>query len=173
MNSKMMFRMTLVCMLVMVVAFSGCKKKKPTVVEPSLNGSTTAEQTTTTGLPEVDQDSLLWNEATGLQKVYFDFDSNALRPDAIDILNKNGDKIKQVPNVKIQIEGHCDERGTQEYNLALGERRALAVRDYLVKVGVSGDRLLTISFGEEKPAVEGHDESAWGQNRRASFNKGM
>jgi peptidoglycan-associated lipoprotein len=173
MNSKMMFRMTLVCMLVMVVAFSGCKKKKPTVVEPVLNGSTTAEQTTTTGLPEVDQDSLLWNEATGLQKVYFDFDSNALRPDAIDILNKNGDKIKQVPNVKIQIEGHCDERGTQEYNLALGERRALAVRDYLVKVGVSGDRLLTISFGEEKPAVEGHDESAWGQNRRASFNKGM
>lgn len=173
MNSKMMFRMTLICMLVMVVAFSGCKKKKPTVVEPSLNGSTTAEQTTTTGLPEVDQDSLLWNEATGLQKVYFDFDSNALRPDAIDILNKNGDKIKQVPNVKIQIEGHCDERGTQEYNLALGERRALAVRDYLVKVGVSGDRLLTISFGEEKPAVEGHDESAWGQNRRASFNKGM
>ena len=121
----------------------------------------------------MDQDSLLWNKATGLQIVFFDFDSNALRPDAIDTLNKNSDKIKQVPNVKIQIEGHCDERGTQEYNLALGERRALAVRDYLVKVGVSGDRLLTISYGEEKPAVEGHDESAWSQNRRAEFNKGM
>ena len=71
----------------------------------------------------------------------------------------------------IQIEGHCDERGTQEYNLALGERRALAVRGHLMKLGISGERLLTISYGEESPASAGHSEEAWQQNRRSEFNK--
>ena len=76
-----------------------------------------------------------------------------------------------MPDAIIQIEGHCDERGTQEYNLALGEKRALAVRDYLMNLGVSGGRLVTISYGEESPVAMGSDESAWKQNRRSQFNK--
>lgn len=167
------------CVLALVpllILSGGCKSKKPDIIDPGLtpDGSTTTTTSTTgtgTGLPNVDQETLLWSPATGLQKVYFDYDSFALRPDAISTLNENADKCRQVPSVLIQIEGHCDERGTQEYNLALGERRGLAVRDYLIKLGISGDRLLTISYGEERAAVEGRDESAWKWNRRCEFNK--
>ena len=89
----------------------------------------------------------------------------------METLKRNAEIIKQMPNSVIQIEGHCDERGTQQYNLALGERRALAVRDYLIRLGISGDRLVTISYGEEDPADPGHSESAWAKNRRAEFNR--
>lgn len=157
-------------LIVLLVAAGGCKKKQPPI-NPDLGGGTQTGGGGGDGQPALDLDSLLWNEATGLQKVYFDYDSFALRPDAISTLNANAEKIKQAGNVAIQIEGHCDERGTQEYNLALGEKRALAVRDYLIKLGVSGDRLVTISYGEERPAQEGHDEGAWKFNRRAQFNK--
>jgi peptidoglycan-associated lipoprotein len=111
---------------------------------------------------------------SGLQKVYFDFDSFALREDARTTLKANAEMIKTNPsNVIIQIAGHCDERGTQEYNMALGEKRALAVRDYLIQLGIDGNRLITISYGEEMPANPGHDEAAWSQNRRAEFNKAV
>jgi len=73
----------------------------------------------------------------------------------------------------IQIEGHCDERGTQEYNLALGEKRALAVREYLMSMGVSGDRMVTISYGEEDPQDTAHTEAAWSKNRRSEFNQAL
>ena len=106
----------------------------------------------------------------GLKTVHFDFDSSSLRPDARDILRANADMINKTPrSVLVQIEGHCDERGTQEYNFALGERRALAVRKYLVNLGVSSDRLVTISYGEELPADPDHDEEAWRQNRRVEL----
>lgn len=167
------------CVLALVsllILSGGCKSKKPDIIDTGFtpDDATTTTATTPgtgTGLPNVDQETLLWSPATGLQKVYFDYDSFALRPDAISTLNENADKIRQVGGVLIQIEGHCDERGTQEYNLALGEKRGLAVRDYLIKLGIPGDRLLTISYGEERAAVEGHDESAWKWNRRCEFNK--
>ena len=162
--------------LALAVAFTGgCKRHRPQI-EPQLGQQGGAPETGTQqgeGLPDVDQERLLWDEATGLQRVYFDYDSFVLRSDAVSTLNDNASKIKQVPNVLIQIEGHCDERGTQEYNLALGEKRALAVRDYLIKVGVPSSRLVTISYGEERPAVDGHDESAWKFNRRCQFNKAV
>jgi len=165
-----------VALVTLLVLGGGCKGKKPQIIDTDLTPSSTGTGTTDTsgtgtGLPNVDQETLLWSPATGLQKVYFDYDSFALRPDAISTLNENADKIRQVPGVLIQIEGHCDERGTQEYNLALGEKRGLAVRDYLIKLGVPSGRLLTISYGEERAAVEGHDESAWKWNRRCEFNK--
>jgi peptidoglycan-associated lipoprotein len=78
-----------------------------------------------------------------------------------------------VPSVIVQVEGHCDERGTQEYNLALGEKRALATREHLIKLGIPADRIITISYGEEMPAIQGGGESAWAQNRRCEFNKAM
>jgi peptidoglycan-associated lipoprotein len=133
------------------------------------------ETTSGEGQPNLDLERLLFEPGSkyGLQTVYFDFDSSALRPDAMETLRQNAEKIKQVPGVVIQLAGHCDERGTQEYNLALGERRALAVRNYLIQLGVSGDRLVTISYGKERPAVEGHNESAWAKNRRVEFNRAV
>jgi peptidoglycan-associated lipoprotein len=162
-------------LLVMVLAVgTGCHKKEApleTTMDTGMAGTTAPA--TGEGLPDVEQERLLWSKATGLQVVYFAFDSSSLSPEALTTLKGNADKIQQVPGVMIQIEGHCDERGTQEYNLALGERRALATRSYLIDLGVSGDRLLTISYGEEMPAVQGATEDAYSQNRRCEFNKAM
>jgi len=105
----------------------------------------------------------------GLQRIHFDTDKWNIRDDARDALKKNADILEANPDVKIQIEGHCDERNTVEYNLALGERRASAVREYLVKLGVDAARISTISYGEERSVALGHDESAWSQNRRCEF----
>ena len=106
---------------------------------------------------------------TPLKDVFFDFDKSVLREDAKKTLNENTQWLKANPAVRIVVEGHCDERGTNEYNLALGERRAKAVRDYLVAGGIEAKRISTISYGEERPFVLGHDESAWKFNRRAHF----
>jgi len=109
-------------------------------------------------------------EAVVLETVYFDFDKSDLRQDARDALSKNAEALlKKVADAKIKIEGHCDERGTDEYNLALGDRRAKSVAKYLATLGVNVERISTISFGEEKPAVQGNDEAAWSKNRRAEF----
>ncbi|HJV67040.1 MAG TPA: peptidoglycan-associated lipoprotein Pal [Geomonas sp.] len=104
-----------------------------------------------------------------LQKIYFNFDSSDLSQQSRDTLSKNAELMAKNPSVKIRIEGNCDERGSDEYNLALGERRAKAARDYLVRLGVAAGRLSVISYGEEKPVDPGHDEAAWSKNRRDEF----
>ena len=104
-----------------------------------------------------------------LKDVFFDFDKAVLRDDAKKTLDENIQWLKTEAAVKIMVEGHCDERGTNEYNLALGERRAKAVREYLAAGGIDDKRLKTISYGEERPFVLGHDESAWKWNRRGHF----
>jgi len=105
-----------------------------------------------------------------LETVYFDFDSAAIRSDMRPVLQGDVSKIGANASWKmVVIEGHCDERGSEEYNLALGEHRANTVKQYLVDSGVSGAKLDTVSFGEAKAAVQGHDESAWKWNRRAEF----
>ena len=109
------------------------------------------------------------NKAGGLQTVYFGFDSSNLDSETKEAVKSNADYLKANANVDIQVEGHCDERGGRQYNLALGERRAKAVRDYLVALGVESKRISTISYGSERPKAEGSDESAWSQNRRANF----
>ncbi len=104
------------------------------------------------------------------ETVYFDFDKSDLRQDARDVLSKNAAVIlKSMPRAKIQIAGHCDERGSAEYNLALGEHRAKSVQKYLTTLGVKTENLSVISYGKEKPAVNGNDEAAWAKNRRAEF----
>jgi peptidoglycan-associated lipoprotein len=104
------------------------------------------------------------------ETVYFDFDKAELRQDARDVLSKNAETIlKSLSKSKIQIEGHCDERGSAEYNLALGENRAKSVQKYLTTLGVKAANLSVISYGKEKPAVTGNDEAAWAKNRRAEF----
>lgn len=104
------------------------------------------------------------------ETVYFDFDKSDLRQDARDVLSKNAETIlKSLAGLKLNIEGHCDERGSAEYNLALGERRAKSVQNYLTTLGVKAENLTVVSYGKEKPAVNGNDESAWAKNRRAEF----
>lgn len=110
------------------------------------------------------------SEAVALETVYFDFDKSDLRQDARDALSKNAEALlKKVADAKVKIEGHCDERGSDEYNLALGERRAKSVAKYLTTLGIKADRISTISYGKEKPAVQGSNEAAWSKNRRAEF----
>lgn len=107
--------------------------------------------------------------ASPLKDAFFDFDKSNIRDDQKAALNDNVGWLKANSQAKITIEGHCDERGTAEYNLGLGERRAKAVKDYLVAAGVAADRVATISYGKERPFVLGHDESAWKWNRRGHF----
>ncbi len=104
-----------------------------------------------------------------LKDAFFDFDKSAIREDQKAALDEDMSWLKANGGVKITVEGHCDERGTAEYNLALGERRAKAVKDYLVASGISADRIATISYGKERPFVLGHDETAWKWNRRGHF----
>ena len=99
-------------------------------------------------------------------RVFFDYDSYEIRPDAQETLKKQAAWLQQYAQYRVTIEGHCDERGTREYNLALGERRANSVKNYLVALGVDANRLQTISYGKERPAVEGHDDASFAQNRR-------
>lgn len=108
-------------------------------------------------------------EAAVLKDIFFDYDEAGIRDDQQAPLNENAAWLKANSTVMITIEGHADERGTSEYNLALGERRAKATKDYLVVAGIDPTRIVTISFGEERPFVLGHDESAWRWNRRAHF----
>ena len=104
-----------------------------------------------------------------LEKVFFDFDAYTLTAQAREILAGNAEWLRQNPDAKLAIEGHCDERGSDEYNLALGQRRADVAKNYLVSLGIAAERLTSISYGEERPAVAGSNESAWSQNRRAEF----
>jgi peptidoglycan-associated lipoprotein len=101
--------------------------------------------------------------------IYFDFDRSELKPEAREVLNQKAEAMRQYPDIRIRIEGHCDERGTVEYNLALGERRAEAARAYLIDLGIDPDRMTTVSYGEERPAVPESNEAAWAQNRRDEF----
>jgi peptidoglycan-associated lipoprotein len=169
----------LVLLLVATVVMgmmTGCKHRKPVeALTTDLNDTDQAANAKGAGdgLPQMELEKLLFEPGSkyGLQTIQFDYDSSALRSDAMATLRQNADKIKQVPGVVIQLAGHCDSRGTQEYNMALGERRALAVREYLIQLGIPGDRLITISYGKEFPAATGDNESAWAKNRRVEFNR--
>ena len=170
------------CAVVLTALASGCATKKPRVgLSETGNEEATRDHTGlaenggnvgSNALTDRDLQNVQFSVDGELQTVYFDFDSAVLRPDALATLDKNAAKLRaRGGDGLIQIAGYCDERGTQEYNLALGERRALAVREYLIKMGVPGSRMITISYGEEVPANPGHDESAWAQNRRGVFNR--
>ncbi len=103
------------------------------------------------------------------EKIYFDFDKADLKPKARMVLRKKAAWLRQHPDFSVRIEGNCDERGTNEYNLALGQRRADAAKKFLVTLGVSPDRIITVSYGEERPVDPRHNEEAWAKNRRDEF----
>ncbi|TVM18806.1 peptidoglycan-associated lipoprotein Pal [Oceanidesulfovibrio indonesiensis] len=150
----------LVCLALLLGA--GCAKQQ---VAPA-----GAEGTTGMNQSEIEARSLSESQRIVLsEKIYFDFDKYDLSPEARAVLDRKAQLIRSKPNLKVLIEGHCDERGTQEYNLALGERRAKAAERYLLMLGVPAAQLETVSYGEERPAVIGHNENAWAQNRRDEF----
>jgi peptidoglycan-associated lipoprotein len=106
-----------------------------------------------------------------VRDAYFDFDKADIRPDARDALAKTAEFLRNYPSVRVTIEGHCDERGSTEYNLGLGDRRAAAVKKYIVSLGISADRISTVSYGKEKPFCMESNEGCWQQNRRGHFVK--
>ncbi len=144
-----------------------CASKKPNNGQDSLaEGSTNGANN---GLALELNGSSDSNNAGGLKTVYFDYDSSSLAGSAKEAMSSNADYLKANASVDVQVEGHADERGGRQYNLTLGERRAKAVRDHLVALGVEAKRISVVSYGNERPMAEGHDESAWGKNRRANF----
>lgn len=174
---------------VLLTALYGCPKKKPVTPPQDLDVETktvpappptTEDVQPTTTAPVVEdqrEDPLLSQDLQVVNDelrrrgfspdVYFEYDESSLSDDARGKLARNADLLKSQGQFMVTIEGHADERGTNEYNLALGERRSNAVRDYLGSLGVTGDRLRTISYGEERPACTETEESCWSQNRRA------
>jgi peptidoglycan-associated lipoprotein len=121
------------------------------------------------GQREKEQMVLSETQAFESEPIYFDFDESILKPEARVILDRKAAWLRSNLKYSVRIEGHCDERGTSEYNVALGEKRAVAAAEYLRQLGISADRVSTISYGEERPADSGHFEEAWAKNRRDEF----
>ena len=137
---------------------------------PKTNPDNAAHQTPSgSGMQQNSHKATVADLEKELDAIYFEYDSSTLSETARQILEKDSSVLKKNPQAKIRVEGHCDERGADEYNLALGERRAQAAVRYLITMGISAERLSTISYGKEKPAVHGHDEAAWAKNRRDEF----
>ncbi len=124
----------------------------------------TITETSGSGIVSGSQEDLIVNVG---DRVFFGYDSSDLDSDALELLQDQVAWLKQNADVSVTIEGHCDERGTREYNLALGEKRAQAVKNYLIGLGINPDRISTISYGKERPAVVGSNDGAWAQNRRS------
>jgi len=169
-------RLLLFLMIISMALFlAACHKKKP--IEPTPTAppaaaapseqepSTVKQSQEPSGPQEVDIEDI----TRQLQPVFFDYNKADVRADMVEALQNNARVLKQNPTVSVLIEGHCDERGTEEYNLALGERRANAAKDYMVGLGIAEGRMSIISYGESRPFATGHDEDSWKLNRRAHF----
>jgi peptidoglycan-associated lipoprotein len=184
-----MQRRLAVFMLLVALPLSGCAKKKAAtplpapapavpaggVTTPSDKPAQPVEEATPVPQPAIEEDAIGGkslddlNRDSPLKPAFFALDSADLDADGQAVVQQNAELLKRYPSWAITIEGHCDERGTAEYNLALGERRAVAVKTYLVSLGISPDRLRTVSYGKEFPFDPGHNDDAWAKNRRAHF----
>ena len=158
-----------------VLFVAACATKPKDSADSSGSGSTssssdvsseegTIKETDGSGIVSGSQEDLIVNVG---DRVFFGYDSSDLDSDALELLQDQVAWLKQNSDVSVTIEGHCDERGTREYNLALGEKRAQAVKNYLIGLGINPDRVSTISYGKERPAVVGSNDGAWAQNRRS------
>ena len=160
--------------ILMVLFVAACATTPKDSADSSGSGSTssgsdvssegTITETVGSGIVSGSQEDLIVNVG---DRVFFGYDSSDLDSDALELLQDQVAWLKQNSDVTVTIEGHCDERGTREYNLALGEKRAQAVKNYLIGLGINPDRVSTISYGKERPAVVGSNDGAWAQNRRS------
>ena len=191
MNSNNLIRFVVAAAIVLLFAtMSACAKKPVASVEqadvakveetvgaeadvsktPDVDeGKGSAESLDTQIIAAVDAEPLEGRTSAGLFPLYFDFDKSIIRSDQVERVEKNAAFMKNNPGVRVRIEGNCDERGTNEYNMALGQRRALSGQQYMVNLGVAESRFDTISYGEERAINFGHDELSWSQNRRDDF----
>lgn len=166
------YSVVLPLILVFMVAMTACSKKQTADTSPTTDPST---EVTEPIEPPVEEESAYVEPEVKeepmpvLEDVFFDFDKSSLTTDAKRTLENNARQLKSASAVGIIIEGHCDQRGTNAYNLALGERRAKAAKDYLASLGISSTRIRTVSYGEERPFDMGNSEAAWAKNRRAHF----
>ena len=167
----MFYKFLITSILVLFVA--ACATKPKDEADSSGSGSSssgdsvsegTITETTGSGIVAGSQEDLIVNVG---DRVFFGYDSSDLDSDALELLQDQVAWLKQNSGVSVTVEGHCDERGTREYNLALGEKRAQAVKNYLIGLGINPDRVSTISYGKERPAVVGSNDGAWAQNRRS------
>lgn len=161
-----------------LVAVTGCKKRPleetsqpspPAAPAPAPEPEPTPPPPPPAPKPEPPSRPSLATLNAQLRPIHFDFDKSAIRTDAAATLQANAALMQRYPDLDVLIEGHCDERGTIEYNLALGDRRAATTRESLAAAGVSASRVQLLSYGEERPVNAGHNESAWAKNRRAEF----
>jgi peptidoglycan-associated lipoprotein len=148
----------------MVLSLAACSKKQNTAPDAGANSGVVTDSDINSSAADSDS-----GNAMGIQTIRFPFDSFEIVGENREILKNNVKILKDNPTVAVQIEGHCDERGGIQYNLALGEKRANAVKQQFVANGIAGSRLTTISMGKEKPVASGSGEEAWAQNRRANF----
>ena len=171
---------SITCLLAAAALLAGCPKKATTVEPPIAGGQVPGSgqgggaSTNTSPLGETDTTGMgaQGANATGLLAkhiIYFDFDKSDIKPEFVEIITVHARNLTAHPNLKLRLEGNTDERGTREYNIGLGERRAQAVRRALMLQGVAESQLTTVSFGAERPAVAGDDEAAWAQNRRVEM----
>src|SRR6202166_2942933 len=174
---------TIACLLAGAALLAGCPKKATTIQPPSAGSQVGGSSNTSpsggasTSGSELGGDKAVnergeSNDASGplaRKVIYFDFDKSEIKPEYADIVRASAQTLTQRPGIKMKLEGNTDERGTREYNIGLGERRAQAVRRALMLQGVAESQLTTVSFGAERPAVEGDDEAAWAQNRRVEL----
>lgn len=184
------FTKLLLLALIVTLASTGCRKKpgsitplpgsrtgNPTDTNPApplgnqgdVNGTTTTSTGFPANDPEIRKNWPRDHEIFKSDTVHFEYDQSTVRPSERSKISHVADYLKANPNTALEIEGHCDERGTEEYNRSLGERRALALREQLIGLGVDASRIDTISFGKDRPVATGHDEAARSQNRRGEF----
>ena len=159
-------RLKIICVLSVLLLVAACATDAEDTDGKSGTGASTGGSAAA-GAVEVEPGTVQDFIVNVGDRVFFDFDKSTLSSKAQATLDKQAAWLKRVPTATILVEGHCDERGTREYNLALGDRRATAVKDYLVSKGIAASRIKTISYGKERPAVLGSNEWAWSQNRRA------
>lgn len=164
-----MKKITIAVTVASAIALSACAKKAPEELPPppqTAAPTTPAAPSQPTGpVPGTQQHFV--QQMQGRDTIYFDTDKYDIDAEDQAALREQAAYLQQYPNIRATIEGHCDERGTREYNLALGERRANAAKNYLVSLGISADRLTTVSYGKERPVALGSNEQAWARNRRA------
>jgi peptidoglycan-associated lipoprotein len=169
---------SLTLLLAAAVLLAGCPKK-PSVPEPANNKSQVPASASTSGAGGASTSGSPYGDSTSAADaaaararnvIYFDFDKSEIKPEFADLVTTAAKNLASHSAMKVKLEGHTDERGTREYNIGLGERRAQAVRRALMLQGAAEGQITTVSFGAERPAVEGDDEAAWSQNRRVEFN---
>ena len=174
MKTMQIFKVALV-VLFLASGIVGCATTPPATQDSMVDQTDMSQQADAKSAVDTTEDTMKSEavpshmDLAAMENIYFDFDKFTLSAEARKTLADNAEYLKANSGTQVVIEGHCDERGSDEYNLALGESRALAAKNYLVSLGISARQLSVISYGEEKPAAMGSNEAAWAKNRRAEF----